>query len=112
MYAAAERTVEATSDWTRLRQENLKLAGGIYGDIVETERSEKRGATDAPQGESGKKRRTRESDLPLGVYEPQTGLLFCECHRLYPCVLHSYPTPRPLGHTTYTSPLGGASTPR
>lgn len=112
MYAAAERTVEATSDWTRLRQENLKLAGGIYGDVVETERGEKRGAADAPQGEGGRKRRARESDLPLGVYEPQTGLLFCEYRCFYPCVLHAYPTLRPLGHTAYTSPLGGTSSPR
>ncbi|KAI0372528.1 hypothetical protein BV20DRAFT_939758 [Pilatotrama ljubarskyi] len=79
MYVAAERTVEATSDWARLRRENLRLAGGIYGDLEgeqEAARAEKRGASEAPHGESSGKRRVQESDLPLGVYEPQTGLVF------------------------------------
>ncbi|KAI0356889.1 hypothetical protein OH77DRAFT_1400246 [Trametes cingulata] len=79
MYVAAERTVEATSDWARLRRENLKLAGGIYGDLEaeqEAARVEKRAASEAPQDESSSKRRAKESDLPLGVYEPQTGLVF------------------------------------
>ncbi|KAI0657495.1 chromatin remodelling complex Rsc7/Swp82 subunit-domain-containing protein [Cubamyces menziesii] len=79
MYVAAERTIEATSDWAKLRRENLRLAGGIYGDLLGAEqdasRVEKRAASEAPQ-EDTKKRRTLESDLPLGIYEPQTGIVF------------------------------------
>ncbi|KAI0672302.1 chromatin remodelling complex Rsc7/Swp82 subunit-domain-containing protein [Trametes maxima] len=76
MYVAAERTIEETNEWARLRQENLRLAGGIYGDDaaeVESRRGEKRAASDAfPEGSS----KRRESGLPRGIYEPQTGLVF------------------------------------
>ncbi|KAI0634279.1 chromatin remodelling complex Rsc7/Swp82 subunit-domain-containing protein [Trametes polyzona] len=76
MYVAAERTLEATGDWARLRQENLKLAGGIYGDVLENEAGEKRAASEAPQDDAARKRRAVESKYPLGIYEPQTGLVF------------------------------------
>ncbi|KAI0827389.1 chromatin remodelling complex Rsc7/Swp82 subunit-domain-containing protein [Trametes gibbosa] len=77
MYAAAERTAEAASDWAKLRRENLKLAGGIYGDLPDDfTQGEKRGAEEMAQDESSRKRRAQENHLPLGVYEPQTGLVF------------------------------------
>ncbi|KAI9060085.1 hypothetical protein FKP32DRAFT_1578774 [Trametes sanguinea] len=80
MYVAAERTLDATNEWAKLRRENLKLAGGIYGDLVESEedvqRGEKRAASEVPPDQASRKRRAKESDLPLGIYEPQTGIVF------------------------------------
>ena len=79
MFVAAERTAEMSSEWAHLRKEALKICGGILD--VEGEKDpapgEKRSAEEIMERE--RKRRLQESQLPVGVYEPQTGIVLCEC---------------------------------
>lgn len=80
MFVAAERTAEMSSEWANLRKKALKVCGGILGDTgsseVDVGRGEKRSAEEIM--EEDRKRREQESRLPLGVYEPQTGIVLCE----------------------------------
>ena len=80
MYVAAERTVEMSNDWTNLRKEALKVCGGILADTLDGEvdigKGEKRSAEEIM--EEDRRRREQESRLPLGVYEPQTGVVLCK----------------------------------
>ena len=58
----------------------VSVCGGILGDTgsseVDVGRGEKRSAEEIM--EEDRKRREQESRLPLGVYEPQTGIVLCE----------------------------------
>ncbi len=81
MYVAAERTLEMSNEWAKLRKEALKVCGGILeADEQEAAASEKRSAEEILESE--RKRRAQESQLPVGVYEPQTGIVLCEYCRL------------------------------
>ncbi|KAH8102194.1 chromatin remodelling complex Rsc7/Swp82 subunit-domain-containing protein [Cristinia sonorae] len=97
MWVAAKRTVEMGEEWSRLRRENLKVLGGIYGDDV----SKLGGAVAVPEKrdldgnmdvdaerqpdatvDMRKKKKRKASKptcddgpYPLGVYEPQTGIV-------------------------------------
>nr|VWP02400.1 Multicopper oxidase [Ganoderma boninense] len=77
MYVAADRTAEMSNEWTKLRKEALKVCGGILADTLDGEidigRGEKRSAEEIM--EEDRRKRDQESRLPLGVYEPQTGIV-------------------------------------
>ena len=70
MYVAAQRTAEASREWADLRAEALRVCGGLAVD----------GAA-GRERESAKRRKVWDEDepLPLGVYEPHTGVVLCEC---------------------------------
>lgn len=70
MYVAAQRTAEASREWADLRAEAMRVCGGLSAD----------GAAGGGRG-SVKRRKVWDADepLPLGVYEPHTGAVLCEC---------------------------------
>lgn len=73
MWVAARRTLEEDDEWKKLRKEGLKACGGIFSAAegqVEDEHEHKR-------------RKTEEARLPLGVYEPHTGIVLCQCKSLF-----------------------------
>ncbi|KZT04960.1 uncharacterized protein LAESUDRAFT_715256 [Laetiporus sulphureus 93-53] len=84
----SNRTVEASAEWQRLRKEALRACGGIMEGVPVVEErmnAEKRarGSEDVMEGaeESARARGKRrkiwdEGPLPLGVYEPHTGIVF------------------------------------
>ena len=78
MWVAADRTVEMTREWAKLRGQALEVCGGILGDALgEPEaRGEKRTAEEMIEDE--RKRKARVRQLPMGVYEPQTDIVLCE----------------------------------
>lgn len=77
MFVAAERTIEMTNEWAKLRKEALKVCGGILD--VDGDREPSPGKRTAEEVlESERKRREQESQLPVGVYEPQTGIVLCK----------------------------------
>lgn len=80
MAVAAERTMEASAEWAKLRMEGLKVCGGILGDVGR-DRGKKRAAVEDGEAEGGTSKKRRgwidDSELPLGVYEPQTGIILC-----------------------------------
>lgn len=93
MHVAAQRTLEAGDEWKRIRREALKACGGILGEVGRVmeepegfgERGTKRAAGEDVEGEvdvlqvEAKRRRVEnDSEFPLGVYEPQTGIVLCE----------------------------------
>ena len=83
MYVAAERTMDMSNEWAKLRKEALKVCGGIL-EVEEPDVTlgpEKRSAEEILESE--RKRRVQESHLPVGVYEPQTGIVLCEYHQLH-----------------------------
>ena len=86
MHIAAQRTLEAGDEWTRLRKETLRAYRSVYGDPAEEEvvQSPKRAADEIDIDDSvvqTKRRRVAaDRSLPLGVYEPQTGLVLCQSH--------------------------------
>ncbi len=76
MLVAAERTLEMTDEWAKLRKEALKVCGGILD--VEGEQDATPGKTAEEIMDRERKKREQESQLPVGVYEPQTGIVLCE----------------------------------
>lgn len=95
MHVAAQRTLEAGDEWKRIRREALKACGGILGEVGRVieepegfgERGTKRAAGEDVEGEvdvlqvEAKRRRVEnDSEFPLGVYEPQTGIVLCELY--------------------------------
>ncbi|EIN12380.1 hypothetical protein PUNSTDRAFT_97061 [Punctularia strigosozonata HHB-11173 SS5] len=59
MWVAAERTLRANAEWRRLRADGLKAVGGILGD----------------RGTKRRKTEYGQDRLPMGIYEPQTGVV-------------------------------------
>lgn len=86
MYMAAQRTLEVGEEWRTLRQAVLKASGGggkvDYHPEGESEFVvQKRAAEEDMDGDvsnSEMKRRRVADTHPVGVYDPQTGLVFCE----------------------------------
>jgi chromatin structure-remodeling complex protein RSC7 len=76
MHIAAQRTMDASEEWTKTRKEALKICGGILGDGVIVS-SPKRSGEDDPDGREEKRNRM-DPDLPLGIYEPHSGIVLCE----------------------------------
>lgn len=127
MLVAAQRAIEMDDEWKRLRRENLKVLGGIFGDEVgkSVEKSdedvmnvdvEAYGQDSAAGGSAGqpkKKRKAASYDtgpLPLGTYEPQTGGVLC---KFFACSTHVYALIQTLYQTEETpsppTPFGNLS---
>lgn len=82
MLLAAQRTLDAGEEWTRQRREALRAYRNTYGQLTEENvQSPKRAADEIDIDDSieqTKRRRVSvDPSLPLGVYEPQTGLVLC-----------------------------------
>lgn len=98
MLIASQRTIEQDEEWKALRRENLRACGGILGDLEEELRNAKRSADEMADGEildDNKRQKIRDDGpYPLGVYEPQTGIVLCKSYSI-PCVhvhLHVFQT--------------------
>lgn len=101
MFVAAQRTMEQSAEWARLRREALKECGGILGEVAKSREGvmrmqvDSRGGGGVGDGEEmtgvkrsegsggnykGKRRKIwdDEGELPLGVYEPHSGVVLCE----------------------------------
>lgn len=80
MWEAAKRVHEMNAEWRKMRQEAKIACGGVL-DTSFTKGKEKQdvnGAMDIDgDGDAGQKKKTDDADLPLGVYEPHTGLVHC-----------------------------------
>lgn len=81
MSEAARRAHEMNAEWAKMRQEARTACGGILegnpGSAKGKEKEEVNGAMDVDgEGDVGQKKKTVD-DLPLGVYEPHTGLVHC-----------------------------------
>jgi len=115
MFEAARRVVEAGDEWSRMRREARVACGGILGDRPDKGRrkeaqvpegEEKRAATEELEGMERKRARVEESQYPLGVYEPHTGLV--HCMSILP-LLFAFMTSsffRSCRHATHSLPLG------
>ncbi|TFK53150.1 hypothetical protein OE88DRAFT_1711867 [Heliocybe sulcata] len=66
MLVAAQRTAEASAEWAKLRRNTLLPCGGILGEI---------GGGEEEGEDARRKRRKVEEELPLGVYEPHSGIV-------------------------------------
>ena len=87
MHVAALRTQDAGGEWTQLRKQALSAYRSVYGEPAEegVPPSPKRNVdeididdtaeVELPQ--QSKRRKAEDPSLPLGVYEPQTGLVLC-----------------------------------
>lgn len=83
MMEAARRVHEMNAEWSKMRQEARTPCGGISeggsGKGKEKEDVNGVGAMDVDgEGDAGQKKKTDEVELPLGVYEPHTGLVHCK----------------------------------
>jgi hypothetical protein len=71
MWTAASKVQEWNEEWTKARKERLKVCGGVLA-------ADPNGV-EAMGGEGPeRKRRKVVNDLPLGVYEPHSGIVHCE----------------------------------
>ena len=82
MFIAAERTNEAGNEFAKIRKEALQVCGGVQNpDELSVDEEVKKRVLIDDSAESDSKRRkakTLEEQLPLGVYEPHTGVVHCE----------------------------------
>lgn len=108
MYVSAQRTIEENETWKQLRRDALAGYASIWGDSLEPPGSPKRGIDEIVVDDSEvetKRRKLNEGSLPLGMYDAQTGLVFCECASLdVPFDAHS--KCRSCGHSTYGVTMG------
>ena len=70
------------AEWFKMRQEARTACGGILegnsSSAKGKEREEVNGAMNVDgEGDAGQKKKTEDIELPLGVYEPHTGLVHC-----------------------------------
>ena len=111
MAVAAQRTREADEEWRVLRRRGLRACAGLLGEYVEELPFEdvlpKRGIEEVGDGEvdimqvEPKRRRMEElSEYPLGVYEPNAGVVFCEY--LFLLLLRSDSLTYPTSQTAQT----------
>lgn len=77
MFVAAQRTLEMGEEWKELRRAALKTNGGA-GSSDGVEGGKRTTFENADSARVGNKRSRIGDDAPLGVYEPQTGLVFCQ----------------------------------
>ena len=128
MAVAAERTMEASAEWAKLRMENLKVCGGVFGDVERVQRGKRKAVAPPPpapasgeegegaaagEGESSPKRRRGwidDSELPLGVYEPQTGIVLCKpAFRILSFVLPLKYARRSVRHAAHKESMGSCT---
>jgi chromatin structure-remodeling complex protein RSC7 len=95
MWEAARRVGDSGDEWSRMRREARVACGGILGDgsdkgkgkeVQVGEGEYKRAATEELVGAERKRARAEESQYPLGVYEPHTGLVHCMSILLFDCL--------------------------
>ncbi|KAH0831162.1 chromatin remodelling complex Rsc7/Swp82 subunit-domain-containing protein [Lanmaoa asiatica] len=81
MWEAARRVHEMNTEWAKMRQDARIACGGVLeGNSSSGKGKEKEvnGAMDVDgEGDMGQKKKTDDAELPLGVYEPHTGLVHC-----------------------------------
>lgn len=68
MWTAASKVQEWNGEWTKARKERMKICGGVL--TVDPNGAE--------VGGQRTKRRKVDNELPLGVYEPHSGIVHCE----------------------------------
>lgn len=106
MYIAAQRTLQMGEEWKTLRKAALE-AGGDLGS-AQYRAGDKRVTTDEMDvdvSSSSVKRQNKGEAHPLGVYDPQTGLVFCECSvSISPALLKLLP--RSIGYSTDNISVG------
>ncbi|KAH9934143.1 chromatin remodelling complex Rsc7/Swp82 subunit-domain-containing protein [Fomitopsis serialis] len=73
MYAAAQRTADASREWANMRAEAMK----VYGGTLDGSSSREQEARDRER-ETGKRRKVwdEKEQTPLGVYEPHSGTVY------------------------------------
>jgi chromatin structure-remodeling complex protein RSC7 len=86
IHIAAQRTVDAGDEFSKIRREALQICGGVqdkdvlplWEDVKKRERDE----VEDGVGGNGKRRRIRmrnlEDELPLGIYESHSGIVHCK----------------------------------
>lgn len=74
MMAMAGKVLEAGQEWEKWRKAATIPGGGLDIDGIPMQA----GKMDGVRGSPSKKRRKIDDQLPLGVYEPHTGSVFCE----------------------------------
>lgn len=95
MLIAAQRTIEAGEEFSKLRREALRVCGGILGDPSSIPGTPRRSAEDENEETREEKRRREEAEFPLGVYEPHNGIVVCEYRfRESVCISRLYFTDR------------------
>ena len=79
MWEAARRVHEMNAEWSKMRQEARTACGGILDPNFSSGKGkEMNGLMDVDgEADAGQKKRTEDVELPLGVYEPHTGLVHC-----------------------------------
>lgn len=82
MHIAAQRTAEAGEEFAKIRKEALQVCGGVEArnELPIGEEMKKRAHGEGGSAGNGKRRkvRTLEDELPLGAYEPHTGIVHCK----------------------------------
>jgi chromatin structure-remodeling complex protein RSC7 len=114
MWETARRVTEMNEGWAKMRKEARIACGGILEGNSNSgkgkAKEEMNGAMDVDgQGGTGRKRKADDSNLPLGVYEPHTGVVHCAytfrssswCWFIYPILLN-----RSCRHSAYSVSLG------
>lgn len=84
MWEAARRVQEMNAGWCKMRREARIPCGGVLESIsARSKRKEDvNGAMDVDgDGDAEQKKKRADVDLPLGVYEPHTGLVHCAFER-------------------------------
>ena len=136
MYRMATRVAEAGDEWAKWRKEGTKPGGGASAEgilsgmmgallpvvvdegkrkVVEREddegdEEEARGSVEVVAPTVKRRKVGFESkELPLGVYEPHTGLVLCESLILLSSLRFTSPLIRPSRYTTDAEPMGNAT---
>ena len=76
MWTAASKVREWNEEWTKARKERMKVCGGVLAADASANGVEVEGPD--------MKRRKVDNDLPLGVYEPHSGIVHCEAGGFWP----------------------------
>jgi chromatin structure-remodeling complex protein RSC7 len=75
MWEAARRVHEMNTEWSKMRQEARTACGGIL-EANPGKGKEMNGAMEV-DGEVDAGQKKKDAELPMGVYEPHTGLVHC-----------------------------------
>lgn len=108
MFIAAQRTLEMSEEWKNLRHETLKANGGSTSDNRDGDVGTKRAADDEMDVDTeDAKRPKRDAFASKGIYDPQTGHVFCKFFRTMKAASHSeIDHSRPVKYTGVELPMG------
>jgi chromatin structure-remodeling complex protein RSC7 len=112
MYMMANRVVQAGEEWTKWRKEGLKVGGGAGAEeimssmmggplpadldgkrgepeeVVEDDEEEPRRSTEAVEPPLKRRKvKIEDNQLPMGIYEPHSGLVLCQYSQLFTFLL-------------------------